>query len=93
MEPIIEGLYLFVTVIAVFILRQFVISKNGELRKIMIAYFSIEIFIYGSALVYFWLSENGYKVIPLHFFRIILIVPKALIKIWLLKYLLKNSQK
>ena len=68
--------------VAAIVAYEFYISRNGVLRKIMIANFTIEIFIYISTMTYVLLYEPVYSM----WWNGILL-PKAFIKLRLLYYL------
>lgn len=84
-----EILFAIAYMTAAFVLREFIISKNGTLRKIMICYFSVEVFIFGGGAFYvmYW-----HKIIPtpVTWFLIFLTVPKDVVKLWLLSWLIKG---
>lgn len=82
-----EILYGIVWGVAILVLREFILSRDGMLRKIMIAYFSVEIFTYVSAAIYFCGIQYHWVVIPLGTFRLLLIIPKVGVKLWFLWYL------
>jgi hypothetical protein len=90
-----EILFAIVYVIAFLIVREFIKSKDGQLRKIMITYFSIEVLMYLTSALYFILVYLKKDPLPLNSFRIIIIIPKVFVKIWLLWYLKfgRNSDK
>lgn len=88
-----EILFLIITMIAMMVVWQLYISKNGTLRKIMITYFIIEVFIYSASAIYFWRQENDRSVLPIEMFRLIILTPKAAVKLWLFFWLLKNNSK
>lgn len=84
-----ETMFLIVAAIGLFVVREFVIIKNGVLRKIMIAYFCVEVFTYTISAVFFM----GWLPITIETLRIIVIVPKVIIKIRLLIYLVGTRKK
>lgn len=88
-----EALLSFITVVGFFVLWQFIIAKDGMLRKLMIGYFSVEVFIYGTSALYFYGTAKHFVFTPIEKIRLILLIPKAFIKILLLIWLLKNRQK
>lgn len=88
-----ELLYGVVWLVAIFVLREFIISKDGLLRKIMIAYFCVEIFTYGGAAIFFLLQHNHIEIISIEAFRIMVILPKVAVKLWLLYYFKKVHSK
>lgn len=72
---------------------QLYVSKNGTLRKIMITYFTVEVFIYSASAIYYWQVENRSNTIPIDVFRLMVLSPKAAVKIWLFIWLVKNNTK
>lgn len=62
------------------------------LRKIMIGYFAIEIWVFGWSAVYWYLAEQGAVLFSVGVLRLIVLVPKAIIKIFLLAWLVKNNR-
>lgn len=81
-----EFLLTYIWIMALFVVHEFIVSKDGMLRKIMIAYFLIEAILYagGGGLMYkYW------DIIPadVRVAIYVAIVLKAGIKVWLLKYL------
>lgn len=92
-----EIMFVTIACIAALVMRQFIISRDGTLRKIMITYFAVEIWIYGSSGLYFWLIANTNFSLSIDVFRLICLAPKALVKVWLYVYmsehLIKNDNK
>lgn len=88
-----EALFFIVYTVATFVLIEFIRSRDGMLRKIMIAYFVIEIFTYAGSALYFWAFETKLIALPISHFRIIILIPKMIIKLILLKWLIKNRSK
>lgn len=86
-----EVLFAIVATIAFLVFWQFYRTRNGVLRKIMMLYFLIEFFIYAASGLYFWMAEQHYNVISIETFRLVVIVPKCLVKCWLLYYLVRNK--
>lgn len=88
-----EVMFFVIITIAVLVLREFIRSKNGTLRKIFIAYFSIEVFIYGCSALYFYAVEKwGFKM-SADVFRLIVLTPKVAIKLVLFWYLVNVKRK
>lgn len=87
-----ELMFITVAMIASLVFRRLYISKNGTLRKIMITYFLIEVFIYASSAVYFWMLEKDKAVVTVDVFRLIILTPKALVMLWLLSWLSKQTK-
>lgn len=83
-----EIIFAVIYIIAGFVVYELVKSKDGQLRKIMIAYFCSIIFVYGGSALYFLIPNN----ISLNTFRIVICTPKALIMLWLYSYL-RNKPK
>lgn len=85
-----QVLFGIIYVIGIFVLREFIISKDGVLRKIMIQYFAVELYVYaGSAFYFFFLKDR----IPIGIFLIIILSPKAISKLPLLWYLVQGRIK
>src|SRR5579859_2434040 len=89
-----EVLFAIIYVIAIFVLWEFIRARDGLLRKIMIAYFSVEVFTYLGSAVYFYyswlLGRNAFNV---DIFRFTIIIPKVAVKLWLLWWLKKGRYK
>lgn len=82
-------MFLIVAAIGLFVVREFIMVKNGVLRKIMIAYFCVEVFTYSMSGIFFM----GWLPITIETLRIIVIVPKVIVKIRLLIYLVGTRKK
>lgn len=82
-----ELLFSIIILIGVCILWEFIISKNGILRKLMIWYFAVEIYVYLFAAIFFYCEEINHPLMSTGLFRIVVLIPKALIKLRLLYYL------
>lgn len=78
-----EVMTVIIVLIGFIIARDFYISRNGILRKILIWYFIVEVFVYSLAFIY-WLDVLA---ISVGLFRLIVLVPKFIIKLRLLWYL------
>jgi uncharacterized membrane protein YeaQ/YmgE (transglycosylase-associated protein family) len=78
-----EIIFAVIYLIAGLIVYELVKSKDGELRKIMIAYFCAIIIIYGGAAIYSLYPEK----MDINTFRIIVCTPKAITMLWLYRYL------
>lgn len=87
-----ELMFITIAMIASLVFRRLYISRNGMLRKIMIAYFLVEVFIYTSSAVYFWMLEKSKPIVTVDVFRLVILTPKALIMIWLLSWLSKQQK-
>lgn len=83
-----ELIFLIITLVASFIVYELVKSKDGQLRKILIAYFCSIIVVYGGSALYFLIPNH----ISLNIFRIIVCGPKAIIMLWLYSYLRTKTQ-
>ena len=88
-----EILFGIVWIIGALVLREFIISKDGMLRKIMIAYFAVEVFTYLGAAIYFLAIEEKWSDMSINTFRIVVITPKVFVKLWLLWYLKSGRKK
>lgn len=84
-----EIMFAVIVTVGALVLREFIRTKNGTLRKIFIAYFSVEIFIYLCSAIYFYAVERlGFKM-SVDVFRVIVLLPKVVIKLVLFWYLVK----
>lgn len=86
-----EILFTIIIVIAGLVLVKFIRSKDGMLRKLMIGYFAIEIFVYFSSALYFWAIEKTDFKMSIDLFRVLAITPKAIMMLLLYSYLSKNK--
>jgi hypothetical protein len=86
-----EILMLTVTIIAFLVFWQLYRSRNGSLRKIMMAYFLAEVNVYGLSCIYWYMAAKGYDVLSTEVFRLIVLVPKAIVMLILLNYLRKQK--
>ena len=78
-----------VLLIAIVVLKNFIQSKDGILRKIMIAYFGCEVWINLCFIIYILFvphSGNFEYLLP------IILIPKTFVKLFLCGYL-KNREK
>src|SRR5690242_5587259 len=78
---------------AILIFWQLKISKNGILRKILMGYFLVEAFIYMMAGIFWWCAYRSEPFISIEGLRIITLVPKAVIKIIFLWWVVKQNRK
>lgn len=83
-----ELLFSIIICVAILVLWQFVRSRNGMLRKIMIAYFIVEIYIFTFSAIY-WYDPF----IPVNTFRMLILIPKVIVKLWLLWWIVKQNKK
>lgn len=88
-----EILFAIIISIGILVLYQLIRSKNGTLRKIMIGYFAVEIWLFSWSAVYYYLAEQGTVLFSAGTLRLIVLVPKAVIKIMLLVWLVKQNSK
>jgi hypothetical protein len=88
-----EILFAVVWIIALFVMREFIIAKDGMLRKLMIAYFFVEFLTYFGTSIYFLGVREGWNKLPMEQWRVIVILPKVAIKLWLLSWLITNRKK
>lgn len=86
-----EILFAIISTISLSVAWQFYRTRNGQLRKIMIALFTVDGLVYIVSGFYFWLMYMKYTEIGIGTFRMIVLVPKALCMLVLLNYL--NKQK
>lgn len=90
-DLILEEILLFIIVcVGCMVLREFVLSKDGTLRKILIAYFAVEVFIFWLTGLFLYASYFKLINIPIELLRYFLLLPKAAVKVWLFLYLKKN---
>lgn len=82
-----ELIFLIIAAIGFFVVKELIRSKDGELRKIMIAYYSSIVFMYSFAAIYFIRPQ----MMNLVTFRIIICIPKAGTMLWLYSYLRRNK--
>ncbi len=90
MIALLQTLIAIIFLIAGTILYEFIKTKNGQLRKIMIGYFSCELWknLIGLILI----SKYGNEMDDMASLGIFLMVfPKAIVKIFLYRYLVKNK--
>jgi hypothetical protein len=80
-------------IIAIFVMVEFIKTKDGELRKIMIAYFAIEVFIYLSSSIYSYLEWKHIEIISRMAFSDMTVSIKDVVKIWLLSWFISQRQK
>lgn len=88
-----EIMFITITMIAGLVFWRLYVSKNGTLRKIMISYFLVEVFIYSSSAVYYWSVERGGEWFSVDVFRMIVLMPKVAVMLWLLSWLSKQTKK
>lgn len=88
-----ELLFSIIIMIGLLVFWQLKRSRNGVFRKIMMAYFLVEVYVYTLSAIYWWTGENGYYFMPLHIFRLIILCPKAAIKLVLLWWLVKQNRQ
>lgn len=82
-----ELIFLTIAAIGFFVVKELIESKDGELRVIMIAYYSSIVFMYTFAAIYFiWPS-----MMDLVTFRIIICTPKVITMLWLYSFLRRNK--
>lgn len=79
--------------IGIFVVIEFVKTRDGMLRKIMITYFSVEVFIYFMSGLNSFLEWKNAEMIDRVTLSNILLIPKCVVKVWLLVWLIKNRAK
>lgn len=84
-----ELTFLIIAAIGYFVVKELIRSKDGELRKIMIAYYSSVVFMYVFAIIYFIWPQ----MMPMVTFRIIVCIPKAAAMLWLYSFLRRNKNQ
>lgn len=80
-----------IALISLAVFWQLVRSKNGMLRKILITFFLVEFFVYCFSSVYWYLVSIGDMDMSVATFRMIVLIPKALIELVFLFYLAKQK--
>ena len=91
-QLIISEISLFVVaIISVLICIRFMSLKESEFMDIMIYYFGLEFFIYIMTVVFLYTKSNYFPYLSLDYFRMGVLLPKALIMIKLFIYL-KNKK-
>lgn len=88
-----ELLFTIITTIGGLVFYQLYRSKNGVFRIIMLVYFGIDVYIYAFSAVYWLMTYYGHDVIPVGTFRLLVLAPKAAIKLVLLWWLIKQNRK
>lgn len=88
-----ELLFTIIICIAFLVFWQLKISKDGVLRKIMMAFFLIEIYVYMLSAIYWWMEDKGKLLMPMEMFRLVVLAPKAAIKLVLLWWLVKQNRQ
>lgn len=84
-----EYLFAIIYVIAALVFWEFIKSKDGILRKIMIGYFIVEVYAYLGSAIYFLLVDAKVHIFGIDIFRIIIITPKAIMMLclwWWMKW-------
>ena len=90
---ILEVLLVVTLINTIIIVDDFIRIKDGQLRKIMIAYFLVECWIWGSAIVYIWMDFYGYRLVRIGVYLMLLVVPKFLVKTWLRRWQINERNK
>jgi hypothetical protein len=88
-----ELLFTIIVGVAILVFWQLLISKNGMLRKIMLAYFLVEIYMFTFSAIWWYWEDKGVHILPLGTFRMLVLIPKVIVKIWLLWWLVKQNRK
>jgi hypothetical protein len=86
-----ELLLAVIATIDLLIFWQFVRSKNGMLRKIFIFLFLIDAYLYIFSMIYWYRVETGMTVMTVEVFRMLVLIPKAIVMLVLLRYLIKQK--
>lgn len=85
-----EIMFTSIAMMALLVFWQLFRAKDGHLRVIMMTYFLVEFLVYSVSGIYFWMVEKRYTTLGIDTFRVIVILPKFAVKIWLLYYLVKK---
>lgn len=88
-----EILFAIIVAVAVLVFWQLKISRNGLLRKILMAYFLIEIYMFSLMAVYWWYADRGDPLMSIKELRLLVLIPKTAIKLVLLAWLIKQNRK
>lgn len=85
-----ETLFTIIIAVDFLVAMEFLRSRDGgTLRSLMVAYFSIDVYVYLLGSLY----VAGYIHMPDGFFRLIVLGPKAAVEIRLFLYLRKQKNK
>lgn len=82
-----ELLFLIVALVDGLVAWQFYISRNGILRKLMLVYFCVDLYIFAINFIYFGMIGLGYGVISLMALRFCVLIPKVIIAMRVYYYL------
>jgi len=88
-----EALFCAVGLLGLKVMSEFIQTRNGILRKILICYFAVESFTYLSAALFFLVTNYKWSDMTIETYRLIVITPKAIVKIWLIWYLKTTRKK
>jgi hypothetical protein len=88
-----ELLFTIIVGVAALVFWQLLISKNGMLRKIMLAYFLVEIYMFTFSGIYWYWEDKDVLIVSLNTFRMLVLIPKVIVKLWLLWWLVKQNKK
>jgi hypothetical protein len=86
-----ELLLAVIATIDLLIFWQFVRSKNGVLRKIFIFLFLVDAYVYIFSMIYWYRVESSMTVMTVEVFRMLVLIPKAIVMLVLLRYLIKQK--
>lgn len=87
-----ELMFSVISTVALLTMIEFIRYKDGVLRKIMICFFAIEVFVYASSGLYFWGVVNGFEM-TIDVFRVIVLAPKTICMMVLFVYLKYKRKK
>ncbi len=81
-------LFMIIEGVAILVLREFIISRDGKLRLLMIGYFAVEI--WAQAMFYYFFGRVYPQAIE---YYVMASLPKAVIKVMLFLYLKNINDK
>lgn len=88
-----EILFTIIVAVATLVFWQLKMSKNGMLRKILMAYFLVEIYMFSLMAVFWWYADRGNPIMSIQAFRLWVLIPKTAIKVVLLGWLMRQNRR
>lgn len=89
---IMEILFTVIAMVSMLLVYQFTVSKNGELRKLMIAFFACQSFTVVWSGCYFFLSSKRIDIMTFYDAGILALLPLAISMLFILRYLIKQNR-
>lgn len=83
-------LFIIISIISCVTAYKFYKAKNGVLRRLMIWFFIVEVYVYLVSALYFTLASYDIEPISMGLFRFIVLLPKAVMMLRILQYLKHN---